>query len=174
MTIDMGIDMGISISFGTFISFSRLWRFIRCFRKLPAALKVLWHMSQGKTFFSEKCLSRCSSNFSVVANDFWHMLHSYGFSTCTWDMDNFSQFACFIVVSLLLHTLAMWVRKLLASVNFFRQSLHWCCLSLEWVVWWIFKPVGVANFFEHILQMHSSPAIRTLTYFELQFMPWST
>lgn len=66
-----------------------------------------------------------------------------------------------INISSLLVTLAMWVRKLLANVNFFRQSLHWCCLSLEWVVWWIFKPVGVANFFEHILQMHSSPAIRT-------------
>lgn len=161
MAIDIGIDMGKSMSFGNFISFSKLWRFNICFRKLPAALNVLWHMSHGKIFFSEKCLSRCSSSFSVVANDFWHMLHSNGFSTWTWEvnMDAWSlhstghnnRVASF-------HTLAMWVRKLLANVNFFKQSLHWCCLSLECVVWWIFNPVGVANFLEQILQMHSSPA----------------
>lgn len=66
-------------------------------------------------------------------------------------------------------TLAMCVRKLLANVNFFKQSLHWCCLSLEWVVWWIFKPVGVANFFEQILQMHSSPAVNITCWVILMY-----
>lgn len=71
----------VSMLCGSFDSFSILCRLIKCFRRLPAALNVWWHMPHGSTFFSAICFSWCSVNFSIVANAFfWHIVHSNGLS----------------------------------------------------------------------------------------------